>query len=164
MAAKSTATATPKANSRLKWLKQNETASGSVGSALVRIATAGCKKHTTTEPAITAASTARVNPPKRQITRQNVGLGGEVGHRLAGVEVDQLAAERLGLKADHTQTSKTGVHRGGQPTGPPADHGQVIRTHHARSVKRGKTLLIVPLDERRQSPVRRRADSLPDDE
>src|SRR5665811_1251993 len=64
--------------------------------------------------------------PHREVTRQHVCLGGKVGHGLAGIQVDELSAEGLGLEGHDRHAAHRGVHRRRQTAGAAADDGEIV--------------------------------------
>jgi hypothetical protein len=67
--------------------------------------------------------------PHREVTRQHVCLGGKVGHGLAGIQVDELSAEGLGLEGHDRHAAHRGVHRRRQTAGAAADDGEIVGAH-----------------------------------
>src|ERR1019366_7568316 len=70
-----------------------------------------------------------VGEPQGDVARIDRGVGREVGHRLGGVEVDQLAAEGLCLEDRGREPAHAAVHGTRQSGGPTADHREVIARH-----------------------------------
>ena len=64
-----------------------------------------------------------------KLGRGQLGLAGEVDHRLAGVEVDELAAKGVGLEDHGREAAHLGVHRRRKPTGAATDDGDIVAAH-----------------------------------